>query len=254
MRPLVPALVAVAVMVAAASPPASAKTSVGVSVGAAQLDPANPMRFDAYHSTSNFRLRFDAGSPYTELMFGLVNRSQALDATRQYVFDTSGVSISAGAHYGFLRAGVGLEAAWLRQIVMDASASPTSLRFHNGGGFVVEPFVGVLLPFLKTDATELELSLHYPLPGLRPDPAIGPRLLLTLWLGGEALEDSEDDDEELEEEEGEEEGADDETSEDESEELEDTESMPAPAPAPVIKATPKPGPGPAGPLKPKPKK
>lgn len=239
MRHFVPALVAVAVMTAAAAPPASAASSIGVSVGAGKLEPASPWSFDAYQQTSNFRFRFDAGSPYTELMVGLVNRAQTLAPSKQYVFETSGLSLAAGAHYGFVRAGLGLEAAWIRQIVMDPG-TPGTLRFHSGGGFIVEPYAGVILPFMKTEVTEIELSLHYPVAVNTVDPAIGPRLLLTLWLGGEALDDDEEEEEEEEQEE-------EETSDEEQPEEPSVE--PSPAPAPVLKPAPKPN-KPAKPSKP----
>lgn len=253
MRNVVPALVAVAVMVAATAPPATAASSIGVSVGATKMGPAGPWTFDALQQTSNFRLRFDAGSPYTELMFGFVNRTQALAPSKAYVFETSGLSVSAGARYGFLRAGVGLEAAWLRQILVDA-ANPSTLRFHNGGGFILEPYVGVLLPVLKTEVTELELSIHYPVGLNSVDPAIGPRMLLTLWLGGEGLEDDEEDEEEEDEE------AEEELEDDEEEEEEEAPAVPAPKPSaapvqkPLQKPAPKPTSKPTVPTKPKPRK
>ncbi len=241
MRNVVPALVAVAVMTAASAPPATAASSIGVSFGAGKLEPANPWTFDAYQQTSNFRFRFDAGSPYTEVLFGLVNRAQTLAPSKQYVFETSGVTLAAGAHYGFVRAGLGLEAAWLRQIVLDSGA-PGTLRFHSGGGFILEPYAGVILPFMKTEVTEIELSLHYPVAVNTLDPAIGPRLLLTLWLGGEALGDDEEDDEDDDEEVTD----DEETTEDEQPE----EPAATPTPAPVQKQTPKPAPKPAKPARP----
>ena len=244
MRPIVPALVAIAVMCAAGAPPASAASSIGVSVGATKMGPAaGPWTFDALQQTSNFRLRFDAGSPYTEVMFGLVNRAQALAPSKAYVFETSGLSFSAGGRFGWVRAGAALEAAWIRQILVDPAA-PGTLRFHNGGGFILEPYVGVLLPVLKTEVTELELSVHYPVALNSVDPAIGPRLLLTLWLGGEGLEDDDD-----EEDEDEEELEDEETSEDEEDEEEEEEPAAVPSPKPTPAATPKPAPKPT----PKPK-
>lgn len=195
MRHLAPALLACVVTLAASAQPATALTSVGVSVGLAQLDPAKPASFESYHTTSNVRFRWEALSPYTDMTFGIVSRAQALDGTHNYVFETSGLALSAGGRLGFFRAGLGLEAAWLRQIVQDPN-TPGTLKFHNGGGFVVEPYAGVILPFLKSDVTELEISVHYPLAALKPDPAIGPRVLLTLWLGGEGGDDEDETDEE----------------------------------------------------------
>lgn len=239
MRHLVPAFLAVAVLAAASAPPATAASALGVSFGAGQMDPANPLRFDSYQATSAFRYRMDLGTPFTEIGFGLVNRAQALAPTKQYVYETSGVGLSGGLHFGFLRAGLGLEAAWLRKIVMDTAATPAGLAFQNTGGIVVEPYLGVQLPLLKSEVTELELSVHYPV--IRPDPAMGPRLLLTLWLGGEALEDDEDEEEPEEPE----------TDEEETDEDEPAVT-PAPTPAPSAKPTPKPA-KPAAPAKPKPK-
>lgn len=192
MRHLIAALAAAALVLPTA-PPAQAITAVGVSLGLAQLDKSQPLNFNSYHTTSNFRFRWEALSPYTEMMFGFVNRAQALSANKAYVFDTSGVSLSAGAHWGFLRGGVGVEAAWLRAIVQDSS-SVGQLRFHNGGGFIIEPYLGVILPILRSEVTELELSVHVPVYNGVDTQSIGPRVLLTMWLGGEGDDEEETED------------------------------------------------------------
>ena len=233
-RHLFAALAACAVVLQSA-PPAQAASAVGVSLGMAQRHTTKPLDFGSYHSTSNFRYRWDVLTPYTEMMFGFVNRSQTLHSKRTEVFDTTGLSLSAGAHWGFLHLGSAVEAAWLRTIYQNNG----QLAFGGGGGFIVEPYLGVTLPVLKSEVTELELSVHYPvLVGNLDATSIGPRLLLTMWLGGEGGDD--------EEEEEDEEAA--------EEEMEEDEEVPAPQPEVAPKPAPKPSTKPVPPAKPPVKK
>jgi len=145
--------------------------------------------------SSGLHYRLEPLGPYTEAMLSYVTRSQSLSAGRDYVFETAGLNASIGAKAFFLHAGVGAEVAYLRAIRPSATA-PGQLEFANGAGVLVEPYVGVTLPFINTGFSELELKLHWPVPVLnRLDPSVGPRLMLTLWLGTPVGEDDEDEDE-----------------------------------------------------------
>ncbi|MEB3284878.1 MAG: hypothetical protein VKN33_06305 [Candidatus Sericytochromatia bacterium] len=163
----------------------SVALTMGVSGGWSPTDLARPTQMDQLQSLSGFRIRWDLPWMFTEMGLALNNRAQALSSGRNYVFDTAGLALEGGLKLGWLRVGSGFEATWLRQILPD-SAAPGTLRFHNGAGFIVEPYAGLLLPFLQTSRQTVELSVHYPLPQWKVDPAIGPRLLFTLWFSGPA--------------------------------------------------------------------
>lgn len=180
MRHLFSALLAAAALSAAWSAPAAA-LSMGVSGGWSPTDLARPTQLDQLQSSSGVRFRWSLPLPLTEMGITFNNRAQALSPGRNYVFDTAGLALEGGFNLGWLRLGSSLEAAWLRQILPD-TAAPGTLRFHNGAGFIVEPYLGVLLPFLQGARSSLELSVHYPLPQVNVDSAIGPRFMFTLWF------------------------------------------------------------------------
>ncbi|MEB3196930.1 MAG: hypothetical protein VKP62_06970 [Candidatus Sericytochromatia bacterium] len=176
---------------AAVAAPALASSSFGASFGFSQADSGNLARFDTLHGSSAFRYRWGALTPFTDFGLGLVSRSQTLSPDRTYVFETAGGSVDASLRLGPVRLGSALELAWLRQIVADTAQAGT-LRFHNGAGFLLEPYLGFqFTPDPRKDLT-LELSVHYPvpLPQMRVDPAIGPRVMLTMWVSDD--EESED--------------------------------------------------------------
>lgn len=129
---------------------------------------------------------------FTEGTIGLLSRSQALGVNHTEVFETSGLVLGFGAKYRGFHAGLEGEADLLHQIVPDPSTAGT-LMFHEGAGLVLEPYVGVTLPFLRSEFSTLDLTLHYPIWKLLDD-SIGPRLELTLWVGTPPKADKDDDD------------------------------------------------------------
>ena len=155
---------------------------MGVSFSVGTTEPAALGSLNGIQSGSALTYRSAAFTPWTEWAVGLGSRSQVLAPDRSYVFETSGLKLDGGLLLGPVRAGMGLELAWLRQILAEPG---NTLRFHTGGGFIAEPYVGVMLPWPRLGDTTLELSVHYPLPQLKLDPALGPRVMLTLWADGD---------------------------------------------------------------------
>lgn len=251
MSKLFRALVALPVLVGASAGPALAEPpSIGVSMGAG---PSGPLSNAAGQVNTNYQWNsgvYFRGEPlpWTEAKIGLLSRSQALSMNQDSVFETSGLSLAFGAKAWFLHAGIGGELSLLRSIVQN-TAVPGTMRFHNGAGFVIEPYLGVTLPFLHTEFSELELSVHYPVYKMLED-SIGPRVQLTIWLGAPDKKDG--DEEEEEEEDGEDKPGDkpemdEESDPDEDETDRDEEMRPTPVPSPPAKPVPVPS------AKPKPK-
>jgi hypothetical protein len=216
----------------------------GYAVG---VDPLNSWQF-----SNAFYIRHSPWGDWSEAMLGVNTRSQVIDPTGAYALEFTGLNAQLGVKAWFLRLGLSGEIDWVKRITQNAGR----LSWQNSPGFLVEPYVGTTLPFFRTPFTSLDARVYVPVarfvPGagfLSPDPAIGPRLMLNLWVG---LPDTPDDEFEEEEEEEEEdtESMDDEETEEEAEE----EAVPAPAPraTPAPKVTPKPAP--KAPAKPQPKK
>jgi hypothetical protein len=171
-------------LAALAGPALAVGPMVGVSVGGGLSGPpqnANGTVNTNVQWNSGVYFRAEPAGQYSEASIGIFTRAQALSQARDSVFDTSGLQLSVGAKAGFLHLGVDGELSALHSIVQDATA-PGTLMFHNGAGIVVEPYVGLSLPFFKSEFTDLELSFHYPVFKLLED-SIGPRLQLTLWVG-----------------------------------------------------------------------
>lgn len=183
-----------------------------------------------YSSAMHFRSH--PYGEYSDMLFSLVTRSQALSVDKKSAFESFGLGTAFGGKWSFLRGGLGLELAWAKRLQVDAASG--TLNYANSPVFFVEPYVGAALPFLKTDFSELDIRLHWPV--YSTDAVFGPRVMLTLWLGGGIEEDEEYEEEDEE--------TDEETEEDveEDEEDEDEEEEAAPAPKPTPKPTPKPMP------------
>lgn len=229
------ALIALALIPTVHTAPALAadeNPSFGYAVG---TDP----RTWQYSSAMHFRSH--PWGEFSDTLFSLVTRSQALSQDKKQAFESFGLGTTVGAKWWFLRGGLGLELAWAKRLQIDAPSG--TLAYANSPAFFVEPYIGAALPFLKTDFSELDVRLHWPV--YSTDPVFGPRVMLTLWLGGGV-----DDEGEYEEgEEEEEEDLEDEEMEDEEEEEseeEEEEAAPAPQkpskPQPAPKASPTPAP------------
>lgn len=190
-------LMAVPLLVAAIATPAFAEgPMVGVSIGGAVVGPPT-LSTGALNTnlqwTSDVTVRGPVLGDYSEGTIGLLNRSQALTLDQARVFETSSLLLGLGAHLSSFHVGVEGEVAFLHEIVQNGGGT---LAFHNGAGLILGPYVGVTLPFLHSEFSAIDLSLHYPvLTWLDDQP--GPRLMLTLWLGapakGTADDDSDDD-------------------------------------------------------------
>lgn len=169
--------------------PAQAE-GIGVSIGASQIGNEQTGYFRGVQFSSGLHFRTDVLSPYSEATLSILSRSQSLSADNTNVFETSGLGLAFGFKAWFLRAGLGLEAAMRRQIAIRPDV-PGTLGIGFSPGFLVEPYVGVALPFLDTGVSELELGLHWPVVNWIHD-SVGPRLALTLWLGGKDLEEEDE--------------------------------------------------------------
>ncbi|MEB3327759.1 MAG: hypothetical protein VKQ33_00840 [Candidatus Sericytochromatia bacterium] len=178
MSRLTPALCAAALALPLAAAPAQAG-AFGASYAVGITEPGAPTDLNAYQQGSGFSYRATALTPWTEWGLGLTSRGQVLAPGRTYVFETTGLKGDAGLVVGPLRAGLGVELALLNQIIGEPGGT---MRWHRGAGFVAEPYVGVMLPGGGLRGATFELSAHYPLPQLRVDPAMGPRVMLTMWL------------------------------------------------------------------------
>lgn len=175
-----------------------------------------------------FLIRHSPWGDWSEATLGLNARSQVIDPTRAYAFEMTGVNAQFGVKAWFLRLGVLGEIDWVRRITQSGG----QLSWQNSPGFSVEPYVGTTLPFFRTPFTSLDARVYVPVgrfvPSvgfLSPDPAVGPRLMFTLWVG---MPDDEEE-EGLEEDE-------------ESMEPEALEEEPEFTPPPAPKPTPKPAP------------
>jgi hypothetical protein len=214
----------------------------GYAVG---VDPLNSWQF-----SNAFFIRHSPWGDWSEAILGVNTRSQVIDPTGSYALEFTGLNAQLGMKAWFLRLGLSGEIDWVKRIKQNAGR----LSWENSPGFLVEPYIGTTLPFFRTPFTSLDARVYVPVarfvPGagfLSPDPAVGPRLMLNLWVG---LPDTPDD--EFEEEEDEESEPDDSESMDEDEEDEEAAPTPAPRATPTPKVTPKPAP--KAPAKPQPKK
>lgn len=130
-------------------------------------------------------LRSHPWGPFSEAMLGFTTRSQAIDPTQTYAIESFGINAGLGAQAWFLRAGVMTELAWLKRVVQNQG----KLSFQHAPGFLVEPYVGTVLPFFQTPFTTLDARVYVPLGTLAPnlawlgDPALGPRVMVSLWIG-----------------------------------------------------------------------
>lgn len=156
----------------------------GVSTGAGL-----PGGWPNLQANSAFWLRW--GGPWTEGMVGLTGRTQALSATRTSVFETSGLQLALGLHAWRLHGGLSGSGELLREIVPN-EAAPGQLRFHNGAGVVVEPYLG--LDLFDAGPIQVQLMGFYPVWQMLKADSVGPRVMLTLWVAPGADKDHDDED------------------------------------------------------------
>lgn len=170
------------------SPSASAKAedpfAFGVSTGAGL-----PGGWPNVQGNSAFWVRW--GGSWHEGMVGITSRTQALSANRSSVFETSGLQLAYGLKAWNLHAGLGVSGELLREIVANETA-PGQLRFHNGAGVVVEPYVA--LDLFKFNPFQVQLVGYYPIWQMLKSDSVGPRAMLTLWVAPGAGDDSDESD------------------------------------------------------------
>jgi hypothetical protein len=186
LKQLFGALAAIPLLMAGLCAPANAEApGVGVSLGGGLVGPPTNAAGQVntnFQWISGVHFRGEPAGEFTEASLSLLTRSQAIGINRDKVFETSGLAIGVGAKAWILHVGVQGELALLREIIQDPSVPGFGLQFHNGAGFIVEPYAAVTLPFLHSEISDLDLSFHYPVLNT-VDPSIGPRVMLTLWLG-----------------------------------------------------------------------
>ncbi|MDB5102273.1 MAG: hypothetical protein JWM80_6694 [Cyanobacteria bacterium RYN_339] len=189
------ALLAVPFLLAALAGPAVAETpGLGVSVGGGLVGPPTSAtgQFNTnFQWTSGVHFRGEPAGEFTEAAFCFLSRGQVVGMGRDKVFETSGLALSFGAKAWILHVGIQGELSLLREIVQDTTVPGFGLQFHNGAGFIVEPYAAITLPFLHSEISDLDLSFHYPVLNTL-EPSIGPRVMLTLWLGTPAKKPGED--------------------------------------------------------------
>lgn len=154
----------------------------GASVGAGM-----PGGWPNVQGNSAFWLRW--GGSWHEGMLGLTGRSQALSANRSSVFETSGLQLAYGLRAWNLHAGLSASGELLREIVPN-EAAPGEMRFHNGAGVVVEPYVA--LDLFRVNPFQVQVMGFWPVWQMLKSDSVGPRVMLTLWV---APGDKEGDDE-----------------------------------------------------------
>lgn len=210
----------------------------GYAVG---VDPLNSWQF-----SNAFFIRHSPWGDWSEAILGVNTRSQVIDPSGSYALEFTGLNAQLGVKAWFLRLGLSGEIDWVKRIKQNAGR----LSWENSPGFLVEPYIGTTLPFFRTPFTSLDARVYVPVarfvPGagfLSPDPAVGPRLMLNLWVG---LPDTPGD--AFEEEDEAEESGDTERMDEDEEEAEEA------APTPAPRATPAPKPPAKPPAKPLPKK
>jgi hypothetical protein len=211
-----------------AGPAMAEAPGVGVSLGGGLIGPPTNAagQFNTnFQWTSDVQFRGEPAGPYTEASLGILSRGQVVGMNKDKVFETSGLTLSLGAKAWILHVGITGELSLLREIVQDPTASGFGVQFHNGAGFIVEPYAAVTLPFLHSEISDLDLSFHYPVLNTI-EPSIGPRVMLTLWLGvpeKKAMEEDKDQDSGMDE---------NKKDPDEDDTNKDEEMRPTPAPSP----------------------
>jgi hypothetical protein len=158
---LTSSFVTLACLLAAGPADARDTTSLGISVGATQT----------YQPSLAARVKFDV-EEFMELTIGAQTRDLAVIAgTPSYGIQTSGLTAGMGFRLANLDLGAQVEASLLRKV--DATG-PGQLAMAQGVAFMIEPYAGIYL------ADGLHVGVYYPI--FRPDPAIGPRAMLTLYV------------------------------------------------------------------------
>lgn len=135
-----------------------------------------------YQFSSDLDFRGHPLGPWSEGILGIVTRNQLLSPDKTYAIESAGLSYSLGGRLFIFRGGLTAEGDLLKRVTV-ADPSAKTLQFGYTGGFTLEPYFGVVLPFLNTKYTEVDLVLRWPV--ISPDPAIGPRLMLTTWAGAQ---------------------------------------------------------------------
>ncbi len=146
-----------------AATPAEARDSValGISAGATQaLQPS---------LAAQVRMNMD---DVLELSLGAQTRDLVVvPGTTNYGIQTSGLTAGLGLRLFNIDVGAQVEASLMRRV---EATAPGQLAVAQGLAFMVEPYAGVYL------APWLHVAAYYPV--FRPDPAIGPRAMLTLFV------------------------------------------------------------------------
>lgn len=117
---------------------------------------------------------------FSEAGVSYVGRGLALARDSADAVESNGLAVNLGLTGFSLRGGVSAEAHVGRRVQAVAAG-----RLSEGpyAAFLVEPYVGLLLPWLTTGFSQVDLTLYWPV--LRTDPAeaFQPRLMLTVLLG-----------------------------------------------------------------------
>jgi hypothetical protein len=113
-----------------------------------------------------------------DVRFGLTSRDLTLvpgGPNGIYGLQGTSADLGVGLTLGPISAGFSAQAALLRNLQVVNG----SLAMSQGFGLIGEPYLGLMLAGSRR-MPRIELIGYYPV--LRPDPAIGPRAMATLWF------------------------------------------------------------------------
>lgn len=158
----------VTLAIAALANPAYAsrdRTAVGISAGSSVM--GQPSLAAQYRLTSEKVIEMSIGVQTRD--FALGTRTDGTNTI--YGVQTSGLTAGFGFRLANLDIGGQLEASLLRSV---AATGPGQMTQTQSLAFLAEPYAGIYL------ADWLHVSVYYPV--FRPDPAIGPRIMGTIFF------------------------------------------------------------------------
>lgn len=124
--------------------------------------------------------RYAPAGPFSEAGIAYVGRGLALAVPATDAVESNGLAVSLGLKGFHLRGGVQAEAHFGRRV---QAVGGDRLAAGPYAAFLIEPYVGVLLPYLTTSFSQVDLTLYWPVLRTEPASAFQPRVMLSLLFG-----------------------------------------------------------------------
>ena len=169
-KPAVAALATLTAMTAHPTP-ALAETYIGIGGGGNMVMPQAGSGATSAPVQPNYAVKVQVVEEFLELSLGTMSRDLVDAAGAGYGIQASGLTLGMGLRMWNIRFGYQAEGTLLRNVTAPATGG---IQVRQGFGYIGEAYAALQLTRFA------DVTAYMPLQ--RPDPVIGPRVMITLWV------------------------------------------------------------------------